>query len=413
MKIVILSDSFDDSNGPARVARQIAEALQKKGHHVSVITSTQNKATVGKIESNGVTIWSIYSYYNLFWRPHVSLYNYQTVGNIKKILGELKPDIVHAHNIHIYLSYYSLKIAKQMGAKVFLTAHDVMMFHYGKLTEFINPKNLEIPKKINYRISAWQQIKRAGKTYNPLRNIIIRHYLKYIDKIFAVSNALKLALSDNNIKNVEVIHNGINLDEWRQEEINTESFKKQFNLFEKKVIFFGGRLGILKGGEKNIAAMRRIIEEIPNAVLLMAGDINAESKKILNIAEKINVRNKIITAGWLSGHELKAAYFLSNVVVVPSISFDSFPVVNLEAMAAGKPVVGTCFGGTPEVVLDNETGYIVNPYNEKELAEKIINLLKNPEKAAAFGQAGRERVKNFFGLGKQVQETLNWYQKFL
>jgi len=411
MKIVILSDAFDDSNGPARVARLMANTFRARGHTVNVVTSVQDRAMAGKSELNGIIIWSIYSDYHLFWRPYMSIYSYQTVKNIRKILNELKPDVVHAHNIHIYLSYYTLKIAKKLGAKVFLTAHDVMAFHYGKLIEFIDASRMEIPDKFNYKIGVWQQTKRAGKTYNPFRNILIRHYLKYVDKIFAVSNALKQALNDNGINNVETIHNGINSNDWQLESADIESFKRRYNLLGKKIIFFGGRLSILKGGEKIIVAMNKIVKEFPNSVLLMVGSINAESQKILDFAGKIGIINKIITMGWLTGGDLKVAYFASDIVVMPSIAFDSFPVINLEAMAAGKPVVGTCFGGTPEAVIDNETGYIVNPYDEKELAEKIIDLLKNPAKAQAFGQAGYERVKNEFSLEKQTKKTMEWYQR--
>ena len=82
-------------------------------------------------------------------------------------------------------------------------------------------------------------------------------------------------------------------------------------------------------------------------------------------------------------------------------------------MAAGRPVIGTCFGGTPEVVADNETGYIVNPYNEEELIRKVIELLQDPEKAAAFGGAGRERVEKLFSIEDQVEKTLFWYNKFI
>ena len=82
-------------------------------------------------------------------------------------------------------------------------------------------------------------------------------------------------------------------------------------------------------------------------------------------------------------------------------------------MAAGRPIIGTCFGGTPEVVVNNETGYIVNPYDEKELASKIIDLLKHPEKAAKFGQSGRERVERIFNIDTHVHKTLLWYNKFI
>jgi glycosyltransferase involved in cell wall biosynthesis len=80
-------------------------------------------------------------------------------------------------------------------------------------------------------------------------------------------------------------------------------------------------------------------------------------------------------------------------------------------MACKKPVIATCFGGSKEVVLDGQTGYILNPYNTKLMAEKIIDLIKNPAKARTFGQAGYERVKNEFSLEKQAKRTMEWYQR--
>jgi glycosyltransferase involved in cell wall biosynthesis len=76
--------------------------------------------------------------------------------------------------------------------------------------------------------------------------------------------------------------------------------------------------------------------------------------------------------------------------------------VNLEAMAAGKPVVATCFGGSREAIKDGVNGYIVNPFNVPVLAEKIVDLLQSPEKMQRFGLASRERVVTEFTLEKQA-----------
>ena len=80
-------------------------------------------------------------------------------------------------------------------------------------------------------------------------------------------------------------------------------------------------------------------------------------------------------------------------------------------MAFKKPVVGTCFGGTPEAVVDHETGYIINPFNIKETAGKIIDLLSDENKSKKFGEAGYQRVKNNFSLTKQLAETLRHYHE--
>ncbi|KKS73718.1 MAG: Glycogen synthase [Parcubacteria group bacterium GW2011_GWC1_43_61] len=411
MKIIILSDYFDNRGGAVSIAKTMAYGFKQMGHNVGVITTVQDKALAGQKIIDGVKIWSVYSNYNLFWRAYRSLYNPQTVKHIAKIIEEIKPDVVHANNIHVHLSYHALKIAQKSGARVFLTAHDVMPFHYGKLTEFINPNNLSCPEKFNYKISVWRQIKRAGKTYNPFRNLIIRYYLEYVDKIFAVSGALKNALNDNGIKNVEVIHNGIDVSAWAVNEAAIEVFKEKHNIRNKKVVLFGGRLGWLKGGREICLAMKKVIETIPNAVLLLAGKIDEEVKEILDFADKLGINKNIIAAGWLSGGELKAAYNVADIVTAPSICFDSFPTVNLEAMACKKPVIATCFGGSREAVIDGETGYIVNPFNIDKLADKIIYLLKNSEVARKFGEAGYERVKKEFSSEKMIGDYLNWYGK--
>ena len=413
MKILILLDDFPPVTytGASIVAYNLAQGLLKKGHDIFVITATQDKDKAEEEEYNGLKIFRIYTNYHEHWQAYSSLYNPQIIPKIEKIIKKIKPNICHFHHIHRCLSYYCFKIAKKYCPAVFLTAHDTMLFNYGKLFEFIDLNNLSIPKTFNYRITSWQQIKRYKKRYNPLRNIIIKHYLKHIDKIFAVSYALKDALNQNNIKNVEVIHNGMDIEKWQMEKRGIEEFQHKYNLKDKKVVLFGGRLSVLKGGNKIIKAMELVSEEISNAVLLVIGEKNVYAQKMQELAKEKNVN--LILAGWINHHELKFAYFCSNIVVTPSFCLDTFNMINTEGMICRKPVVGTCFGGTPEIVLDNKTGYIVNPLNIELMAKKIIDLLKNPQKAKQFGEAGYQRVKNNFSLKQQVEQTLDWYEKFL
>src|SRR3989344_3875859 len=407
MRILILSDSYPVGGGAAQIARLMAEGLKNRGHNVMVIASAQNKTN-----TSGMPVYYIYSDYNLFWRAYRGLYNPPAIKKIKKIINNFKPDIVQAHNIHSYLSYHVLKIAKKSGAKVFLTAHDVQLFHYGKLVEFINPSDLSCPEKFNYKINALQQIKRYGKTYNPLRNIIIRYYLKYVDKIFAVSNALKEALIQNEIINVAVIHNGIDSGEWQSDKNDIGEFKKKYSLVGKKIILFGGRLSETTGGREIVLAMERIAKEVPDARLMVMGEIDGYAKKMIDLAAGQGIQDKLIFTGWLTGDLLKSAFNACDIVTVPSVCFDSFPSINLEAMACHKPVIATCFGGSREAILDGETGYIVNPYDINNLASKIIYLLKNQSESSRLGENGYSRVKTEFNLDKMISNYLSWYENY-
>jgi len=417
MKILIVNDKFlPEPTTVGRIIYNVSRILLEKGQNPAIFTTFSNKQKVCLAkpyleEFDGINIYKIpKTSESGFFRFYLTLFNPFVARAFKKVVSDIKPDVIHFHNIHQYLCFPLIKIAKKSGAKVFLTAHDVMPFHYGKLIEFINSNDLSCPNEFNYKISPWRQIKRFKKRYNPFRSIIIRHYLKCADKIFAVSNALKDALTQNGINNVEVIYNGIDIGEWQIDRGRIQEFREKHNLANKKVVLFGGRLSELKGGRQAVLAIEKVVKEIPNAALLVMGEINNYAKEMLKIAEKLGIKNNnIIFTGWLSGDELKSAYWSSDAAITPSICFDSFPTIILEALACGKPVVATCFGGAREIVIDGETGYVVNPFNTELMAEKIIDLLMNEEKAREFGLAGYQRVKENFSLEKQAEETLAWY----
>lgn len=413
MKILYLSDEFPPAviGGAGVAAHRLAMAMHDKGNEVIVITVVSNREKVGVFNRDRIKTYQIYSRYHERWRPYLSLYNPWVVKKVKEIVNNEKPEIVHAHNIHIHLSYHSLKIAKKSGANVFLTAHDMMLFHYDKLTENIDTSFTDTPKNISYKISAIKQLKRFKKRYNPFRNIIIRKYLQYVDKIFAVSHSLKQALNQNKIKNVEVIHNAIDVKDWQSREEMLFNCKNKYKLTNKKIVLFVGRLSAAKGGHQIVKAMARVVQVIPEARLLVLGKIDNYAKTMKKIAQEYGIEKELIFVNWLTGYEEQAVFFSSDVVVTPSIYPDPFNLINIEAMAAGKSVVGTCFGGTPEIVQDNISGYIVNPFNVKLLAEKIVIILRDESLAALLGKRGREIVEKKFNLEKMLEDVLSYYNK--
>lgn len=410
MKILFLQDRFPPVNwgGDGTVAFNLACSMQKLGYQVFIITTIREKSKAGRFNEHGLNIFRIKTDYNERWRAYLGLYNPETVKKAKEIIEEIKPDVTHIHTVHHYLSYCCLKIARKHSKKVFLTAHDVMLFHYGKLIEFIDYKNLSIPESFDYRINFWQQIKRFKKRYNPFRNIIIKHYLKYVDKIFAVSHSLRKALTENGIKNVETIYNGVDENQWQVNHDKMESFKDKYNLSDKKIVFYAGRLSNLKGGGKIIDAMKIVVKEFPEALLLVAGRKESYAEKMMDFTEKGNV--KIVFTGWIENDDLVSAYHSSDVIVTPSIYMDPFNLINIEGMICKKPVVGTCFGGTAEIIIDKKTGYIVNPLDSQTMADRIIDLFKNPDRAKEFGLSGYERARQEFSLEKQTKKYLKEFK---
>ncbi len=388
MKIVLLQDDFppESRGGAGILVATLALALKRKGHLVSVIAATEQKEREGKGEWEGIQVYRIYSSYHERWRAYRSLYNPATVTPLDKLLRELKPDVIHAHNVHYHLSYYALILAKRYAKVVLLTAHDEMLFHYGKFYEYIG--------RGNYAVHWWQLVRRFTKRYNPLRNVLIRRSLKGI-RIVTLSHIHQRVLAENGFASI-VIYNGIDPTGWPAPLVAVNAFKKKYDLKDKKVILFAGRISELKGFGKARAMFEKVQEQERDACLVIAGK---EGDPFLGV----------VYTNWLAPEEMKAAYGASDVVIFPSIYFDPFGLVNIEAMASKKPVVATSFGGAPEIVKDGETGYVVNPYDTELFARKVVELLEDPEQASRFGEAGRARVLAQFTADKMAENYLRVY----
>lgn len=403
MRIAIISSIYNSSEGGAvGIAVKQAQELRKRGYDVFVLAGTL-KGDLGWQEEKGIKIYKVrVKNYRYFIRSYSCIFNWRLQKEFKKFLDEVKPDIVHSHNLFPYLPFSFLKIAKKKARKVFFTAHDVMTFSQFKLAHFVNKEwNLSNIEKVNYKVPLGKQIKQNKKAFNPFRNIVIRYYLKYVNKILAVGEELKEVLERNKIKNVEVVHNGVDVEVWQADKDEVQRLRKKFNLENKKVILFAGRISALKGSKKIAEAMKLVIEKIPEVVLLV---LDSKERSSLDL-----LKENLILAGSVARSEMKNYYAVSKVVVVPSVCFDSFPTVNLEAMACHKPVIATLFGGSREVIENKKTGFIVNPVNVDDLANKIIYLLENSKIAETMGEKGYEIVKQRFNVDDWINKILSFY----
>ena len=127
-------------------------------------------------------------------------------------------------------------------------------------------------------------------------------------------------------------------------------------------------------------------------------------------ARELGVEELVVPTDYLSGRDLPTAYAVADVFVTPSICFDTFGLVNLEAMEQSRPVVATVFGGSKEVVAHGETGFIENPYDVEAFGEHVAELLRDPERRARMGAAGRERLLERFTIERLAEDFLREYQ---
>lgn len=408
LKIVLVVDDFPpiEYTSGGKMVLALCKEFVKRKHKVYVITSVQSKINERKEIVEGIEVHRIFSNYKPKWKNWLGLYNPRVISKFRKIISGINPDIVNFRHIHRHISFFSILVAKKYSGAVFLTANDVLLIS----SEKILPQN----NSCFYKVRTRNELKNAGKGYNPFRNKIIKIFLKKIDEIFVISDALGKLLKLNGIKNKIVkIYNGIDTEEWQENKQQTEIFKKKFNLKNKKIVSFGGRLSPAKGAEAILHAFKIIKQKIPNTVLLVNGSRGWYGEKMQNLINDLGLENNIVFTGFLTGDELKAYYYSATICTLPSLCFEALGMTGLEVMACRKPLIGTCFGGTPELIEEARTGFIVNPFNESLLAERIIYLLQQPQKAEEFGLNGFAKVESEFSLRKQTNKTLEEYLEVL
>ncbi|RJP78739.1 MAG: glycosyltransferase [Desulfobacteraceae bacterium] len=177
-------------------------------------------------------------------------------------------------------------------------------------------------------------------------------------------------------------------------------------------VVFASRMLWDKGVGEYIDAAKQIQEQGMNYRFLLIGDPDPENPMSIpkSFLEKWH-REGIVE--WRNhSNEIPAIFADANIVVLPSYR-EGLPKVLLEAASCGRAIVATDVPGCREIVRNNETGFLIPPYDSKALAEAIINLATNHEKRIQMGKRNREIVVNEFSEEIVVRKTMNIYDHFL
>ena len=177
----------------------------------------------------------------------------------------------------------------------------------------------------------------------------------------------------------------------------------------RKIIFAVGRHVYYKGFEYLIRAMMAVRQD----TLLILGGTGPLSGDLKTLAATEGVENRIVFAGRIPDEELPAYYHAADVFCLPSVEpSEAFGLVQVEAMACGKPVVCCELGNGVSYVNQHEvTGFVVPPRDPVALAEALNRLLDSGELRQKMGEAGRARAENEFTLERMWQDTLAIYQR--
>jgi len=291
------------------------------------------------------------------------------IAKIEEILKEENPAIMHLHSTKGMI--LGIKANKKLSIPVIYTEH---LFAKNYL-----PKN----RLIHY-----------------LQLITLKKISNKVDKIIAVSNAVKNYLVDKNVfpsDKIEVIHNGILIPQ------------KTNNVKDENEIKIGsiGTLNKLKGFEYLISAMKFIKNDIK---LEIVGD-GPEKNDLINLTKKLNLFKRISFI--YKTENINKLLSSWQIYCQPSLS-ETFGLALTEAMANRLAVVASDVGGIPEIIGESgKYGILVNVKKPEEIAESINRLLNNPELRIKMGLKASKRIQNNFSLNLMINRTEKLYEKII
>jgi len=360
--------------------------LVKKGHEVSLLTgSVEGAKTHENFKGIKITRAPIM---NLNWLNERGLVGIEEEVRdvIAAFLDKTEPHIVHAHNMNYFSTAHATTLEEEVKKKrkipLVLTAHnswDDMLF-------------LDLTRKI-----AW-------------------------DHIIAVSFFIKKEFMGIGCdsRQITTIHHGI--DTHRFKPTNKPSYEgKLAELKGKRVIFHPARMGIAKGCDISVKAMKLIADKFPDAVLVLAGTRNiidwgsTQAKDIayiVDLIDSLGVKDNVFI-DMFSLDEMVRLYAIADICLYPSTVGEPFGLTMLESLASGKPMIVTNSGGMPEIIQDGINGYIVPIRDYEAIATKVITLLDNENLRERIGSTGRKFAELRFTKEIMASNNLKVYEKLL
>jgi glycosyltransferase involved in cell wall biosynthesis len=320
------------------------------------------------------------------------LFNPSAFFMVKRVLKEYQPDIVHLHTMH-QVSPAVLFLLKKYPTV--MTLHGPESFLRTLLIWFLQPSHFK------HELYDKNDLTLVGRLtyfyFNYIQKFFYKFGLKHVDLFIAPSKYIQ-TLAQVDVAPILHVPNFIELHKFHE-------LNNNYNLL------FVGRLEKVKGVEFLIQAMTLIRDVFPQVTLTIIGDGSYKSE-LLNLTKRLHLENRIRLVGWVDHSEIDAYYEKASIVIIPSVWPENFPTVCNEAMSVGRPVIGTRIGGIPEIIDDGINGYLVEPKNPEQIAEKVIKLFAESTLLITMGRNARKKAEQF-SIEKYAKKIGKIYEEII
>jgi glycosyltransferase involved in cell wall biosynthesis len=264
------------------------------------------------------------------------------------------------------------------------------------------------PYIVSSRINLVSSIRYAGVLKETLIGKFIKSFSHRISNTI-VSNSKKGLEIENiqKLKKGKVVYNGLDTKDFDSKINENNDYSNKWLGYDKKIVMVG-RFGNAKDYISLIKASKILFQSYSNICFVLVGD----------------GPNKLIAENEAGEYLNNGIFFLGKRSDIPTIlsQMDIGVLLNntnghaegisnaiMEYMAAGLPVIATDAGGTPELIEDNISGFLVQPFDENVVAQKILWLIDNPDEIKKMGSKGRKIIDNKFSIDKMVDSYINLY----
>lgn len=367
MKVALLVQRFPPRwlGGTEFLTYHLALYLARKGHEIHVITflddglpkrAMEQGFHVHRLGVPGIRFLGLIT----FWLRSLSL------------LRSLDPEVIHAQGTEVGIPGL---LAGRFAGKPSVV--------WGQGSDIFVPSLLGKPTSGIVLRQADAVIALTEEMRERIRNAYHRE-----DGIFVIPHGVELGKFDN---------------------LSREVARSQLQLRpDEKVILFVGSLRPVKGVNYLIQAMETIKKGVPKARLMLVGD-GPDRETLEGLARELHLADSMSFIGRMPNERIPEYMAASDVFVLPSLS-EGFSTVILEAMASGLPIVATRVGDMRQVIEEGYNGFLVEPRNPSQIAEKVLLLLEDEQLRERMSQRSREKVTTY-SWDSTISKLLDVYSK--
>ncbi len=391
MRVLLINDSSTPSGGAEMMSLALRDSLRERGHDAKLFSSRARYDAALTPEADETCFGTTTAFRQVLRMANLSAY-----WHLRRMLQNYRPDVVHVRMMTTQLSSLILPLLRNYPA-----------IYHGTWHEAICPTGMKmLPDMSTCQMSAgltcWKQgcVSNAAGPLIAIQYRLLARWRHVFQQVVTNSHYLARQLQAAGWGEPAVIWNGV------------PEVPPRKPLRGPPTIGFVGRLVPEKGIETVIRALPSLRERLPNLRLNVVGD-GPERPMMEQLCRDLKLESSVNMLGALTRDEAERQLQSAWVQVVPSICQESFGLVAAEAQMRGTAVVASRRGGLPEVVVDGQTGSLVEPQNPAQLAEALLPFLTNREWAERVGGAGRVRALQEFSLETCTTKFIELYGRVI